>query len=154
MKNLIIICVLVTVLGVVAFALSGLRQEEQKQESQQPIQPQTPKAELPKVLYNLGGTIQSLGADSFIIEAKIPEITEDYILVHRSELRTIRITPQTKITRLVFVVEGETGQKRPQETAISLAALKLGDSIEVISNKDVREGNEIQATQIRILPSN
>lgn len=154
MKNLLIVCILAVVLGVVAFALGGLQQKGQEQQPQSQIQPQTPKAELPKVLYNLGGTVESLGADSFIIEAKIPEITEDYILVHRSELRTILVTPQTKITRLTFVVEQGTNQKRPKETEISLAALKLGDSIEVISNKDVREGNEIQATQIRILPSN
>ena len=154
MKNTLTILILVLVVGAVALAFVGLQQSEREraQNPQTATPPQTQKAELPKTLYNLGGTVQSVGTNSFVMEAKIPEIAEDYSLTHRLELKTVTITPQTKITRLSFIVEAGTNQKRPQETEVPFSALRRRDSVEVISNRDVREG-EISAIQLRILPS-
>jgi len=155
MKNIALVVAIIAIIGVGILLLNFISQE--KEAVQQPVlqnqasSQQIPKATLPSTLYNLTGSVRIVGEDSLTFEAKIPEITEDNRLIYRLENRTVSITPNTRVTSLVFVLE-ETGQRRPQESEINFRDLQPGDSIEVISNRDVRGEQNIIATQVRLLP--
>lgn len=114
--------------------------------------PETPKITLPKILYNLAGTIQKIDKGSLLFEATIPLLDEKGQPITKTETRKVMITPNTKFTRLTFV-EVEPGRKTPQETLINFRNLKLEDYIEVISNRDISQAEEFEATQIRVLPT-
>lgn len=120
-----------------------LPEEEEKKE---------PEIVLPKVLYNLSGIIKSTGENFFIMEAFIPELDKDNQLVRRVETRKVFITPDTKISRLTFVAGEDEGRKTPKETSITFNILKAGDSIEVVSKKDISRIEEFEAIKVRILP--
>jgi len=152
MKSIALVVAVIVTIGFGIYLLNFTSQE--KGVTQQPaLQDQAPpqQATLPDILYNLTGSVRIVGKDSLTFEAKIPEITEDNRLIYRLENRTVSITSNTRVTSLVFILE-ETGQRRPQESEIDFADLQEGDSIEVISNRDVRGEQNIIATQVRLLP--
>ena len=155
MKRIALVVAIIVTIGFGIYLLNFTSQE--KETTQQSIlqdqtpPPQIPKVTLPSTLYNLTGIVRIVQQESLIFEAKIPEITEDNRLIYRLENRTVSITPNTIVTSLVFVLE-ETGQRRPQETEIDFHDLREGDSIEVISNIDVRGEQNIIAIQVRLLP--
>ena len=152
MKRIALAVAVIVTIGFGIYLLNFTSQE--KDVIQQPVsQDQAPSQQvtLPTNLYNLTGSIRIIGKDSLTFEAKIPEIMEDNQLTYRLENRTVNITPSTRVTRLVFISEG-VGRKRPQETEIDFHDLQKGDSIEVISNRDVRGEQNIIATQVRLLP--
>jgi hypothetical protein len=109
-----------------------------------------PQVALPKVLYNLSGTIQKIELDFFIFEAKVPMLDEAGQLIQKEETRKVLIAPTTKFITLTFV-EVEPGRKRPEEKEIFLEDLKIGDYVEVISNRDIYKAEEFGATKIRLI---
>jgi len=123
----------------------GGEEEEKKEE---------PEITLPKVLYNLTGTIKSIGNNAFAFDATIPQLDENKQVFTTVETRSVLISADTKINRLTFVAKEGSKNKNPVETAITFAALKIGDYVEVVSNQDISDKKEIRATRIRILPSN
>ncbi len=122
------------------------------QEKEMPKKEEPPKVTLPKVLYNLAGPIQKLEKNSLILEANIPQLNEQGQLTPKIESRKVLITAKTKFSRLIFVAQEGKNQKTPQETNISFNDLNLKDYIEVISNQDISQAQEFEATQIRVLP--
>jgi len=73
-------------------------------------------------------------------------------LTQKIESRKVFVTSNTKFSRLTFVAQEGTSQKTPQETNIFFKDLKVKDYIEVISNQDISQSPEFEATQIRVLP--
>lgn len=112
---------------------------------------EAPKVSLPKVLYNLAGTIKEIENQTILLEASIPQIDEAGQPVAKREMRRVKITNLTKFSLLTFV-ETQPGRKTPQETSITFKNLKVGDYIDVISNQDISQAEEFEATQIRVLP--
>jgi hypothetical protein len=154
MKNIIFIVIVVGILAAIVFAIFWSMQYTPSHPEASPSQavPQAvQQPSLPSVLYNLQGTVKSVGANSLVIDAKIPEITQDGEYIHTLQEKTVLITPQTKVSRLSIVVD-EAGKKQVKETAITFGTLRQGNSIEVITNKEIRTMIEIPATQIRLLP--
>lgn len=153
LKNIIILEAVVLILAA-TFLLSSFKetdappplQEEAEEEKKEP------EVDLPKVLYNLSGIIKSTGENFFVMEAFIPELDEDNQLVRRAETRKVFITSETKISRLTFVAGEEEGRRTPKETSITFSSLKAGDSIEVISKKDISKIEEFEAIKVRIRP--
>ena len=155
MKNIIIILIVLVILGIVAFVFLGLASQDEKPAQAPPIEKpviEAPRAALPEILYNLTGEIQSVGSDSLVFEAAIPEIDENENFSSRIEERKALFTPSTRVTRLTFILQEGTNTRRPQETEATIQDLHIGDMIEVISNRDVKTQEEIEAIHIRILP--
>jgi len=155
MKNIIIILIVLVILGVIAFVLLGLVSQGERSGQAPPIvKPviERPRAALPEILYNLTGEIQSVGSDSLVFEAAIPEIDENENFSSRIEERTASFTSSTRVTKLTFILQEGTNTRRPQETDATIQDLHVGDMIEVISNRDVKTQEEIEAMHIRILP--
>lgn len=154
MKNtFLILFIIIVVLALVAFLFGALSQEQQRvsRETQTQQPPSPPPVTLPSVLYNVSGAVRSVAENSFVMEAKIPEVQNNSI-VHQLQTKTVHITTNTRITRLRLMSQ-EDGTKKPEESAISFSALQRGDQVEVVSGQEVREEVEIQATQVRVLPS-
>lgn len=153
-----IIVILIVLLGSILFSNYYLSKKIAEIESQlrppqkEEITPESPKVTLPKVLYNLAGTIQKLEKNSLILEAMIPQVDETGQPVQKSEVRKVIVSPTTKVSRLVFITQEGTDRKVPEETPIIFGNLKIGDYIEVISNQDISEKQEFEVTQIRLLP--
>ncbi len=114
--------------------------------------PSTPTLKTSKIFYNVGGVIKKIEDSYIILEANIPQITQDGIVSQKIELRRVFITPATKIIQLTFVSKKGESSKSPQESPISLHELKMGDYIEAIGNKDISASQEFEAIQIRALP--
>lgn len=108
--------------------------------------------ELPKVLYNLTGMIQSMGKDYIVINATLSRLDKAGKLIQVQEERKAIITPSTRFSQLTFVAQEGTNRKTPRETALKFSDFIRGDYIEVISNKDISTAKEFEATQIRMLP--
>lgn len=110
------------------------------------------KITLPKVLYNLAGTIKNLEKNSFVLEAGIPLLDENNQVVQKIEIRKVLITSATKISQLTFVTQAGTDKKTPKEILLTFKDLKIGDYVEVISNQDISQAPEFEVTQVRVLP--
>jgi len=119
---------------------------EKKQEVNNPV--------LQETIFNLGGTVQEIDKNSFILEATIPWINEDGQLTQKVAKRKVNITSATKIARLTLVSQGEKKGKTPIETPINFSDIKVGDYVEVISKIDISQVPEFEAMQIRFLPEN
>lgn len=115
------------------------------------ITEELPKVTVPKILYNLTGSVQKLNSGSFLFEATIFQPYEKEQPSKITEMRKVLVTPVTKFCRLTFVVQEGTNTKTPQETPLKFQDLKLGDYVEVISNQDISQAEEFEATQVRIL---
>jgi len=160
MKTFLILVVVMSILGLVAFLLGALSSREETPGQQQTQTPSPPvpkplasKVILPSTLYNITGTIRSIEGQRIVFEAKIPQVDEENNrIVYTVETKIVKVGATTKITRQRFVPIEGTNQKRSQETEISLSDLKEGNVIEVLSNREVRDAGEITATKIRILP--
>lgn len=154
MKRIALVVAVIVTIGFGIYLLNFTSQE--KDVIQQPVpQNQTPSQQqvtLPSTIYNLTGTVRVVQQDSLIFEAKIPGIASDGSLVYQLENKTVGVTPDTRITKLIFVQDAETNQRKLQELDISLSSLVRGDVIEVISKREIRDTDEIFATQIRLLP--
>lgn len=111
---------------------------------------ESPKVTLPQVLYNLAGSIRKMEQDSFLLEASIPILNGNNQLTQKTEIRKVFVTPITRFSSLNFITQGN--KKIPQETKITFQDLKIGSYVEVISNQDIFQKPEFEATQIRILP--
>ena len=151
-KNIVIILILILIVIIVLISTKyyfsqkrtpSISEEEAPEEEQKII--------LPKILYNLTGVIHELNKGSLLFEASIPQIDENGQPVEKTETREAKITQLTKFTQLTFI-ETEPGRKIPKETPITFQDFKIGDYIEVISNQDISQAEEFEATQIRILP--
>jgi len=110
------------------------------------------KIHTPKVLYNLAGLVEEKGGEYLMLEATIPQIDEEGRVFKRTETRTILIGEDTKFSRLAFVSQEGSDRRVPQKTSITFAQIRIGDYVEVISNRDVSKSQEIYASQIKILP--
>lgn len=110
-----------------------------------------PKITLPKVLYNLAGSIQEIAKDSLLFEAAVPYLDKNNEAAIKNEVRKALITATTKFSSLTFVEKPGSKSRVPQETAISLKDLKKGDYVEVVSNQDISQAQVFEATLIRIL---
>ena len=115
-------------------------------------QKEPPKITLPKIIYNLAGTVKNFDKKSITFEASIPQLDEKGEAITKIEIRTALIAPTTKFTRLSFVTQPETDRQTPLEISITFQDIKIGDYIEVISNQDISQKDEFEATLIRILP--
>jgi len=115
-------------------------------------QKEAPKITLPKILYNLAGPVQNFDKISITFEASIPQLDEKGEAITKIEIRKALITPTTKFIRLTFVAQPETDRQTPLEISITFQDIKIGDYIEVISNQDISQKEEFEATLIRILP--
>ena len=151
MKQIFLIGAILVILGIIAFVFINLGGPQISQPEREQVIPQPRPVSLPTTVYNLSGIIQSIGASSFVMEAKIPEGIEGNTILYSLEQKTIEVLPTTKITKITFVQEEGTNRKLVEETTIPFSALQQGNSIEVVSNKEVRTEGKIQATQIRIL---
>lgn len=156
-KNILkaIVIIMIIGIGVASFFASIERgkvaQEQPASGTQTMLEP--PKPQLPKVLYNLSGPVLSVGQNAVVFNAEVSFANAAGEIEQKIEERTAVITPATKITRLTFVEQEGTNRRTPQETQISLGSLQVGDSIEVLSNRDISTAGEFEATQIRLLPS-
>lgn len=112
---------------------------------------ETPKIILPQVLYNLAGPIKLLDKNFLVLEAAIPQLNELNQVVQKIENRKVLVGPATRFSRLIFISQGE-GAGTPKETSITFKDLKINDYIEAVSNKDISQAPEFEATQIRVLP--
>lgn len=111
----------------------------------------TPKITLPKILYNLTGSILKLENNTVFFDAGIPQIDENGQPVQKREQRTALITPTTKFSSLTFVNQEGSDKKTPLETPLTFKDLRVGDFIEVISNRDISQTAEFEITQLRVL---
>jgi len=118
--------------------------------SEAPIPAQKPIT-IPKVLYNISGTVTEITADFLLIEAVVIELDEEGQLVQKTELRKALLTPATQFTRLLFVTQEGTNRKTPQETQIGIGELQIGNSIEVLSKQDISSKEEFEVTKVRVL---
>ncbi|MCK4553655.1 hypothetical protein KAU19_01690 [Candidatus Parcubacteria bacterium] len=126
-----------------------VKTEQQPEEEQRE---EMPKFTVPEVLYNLIGLIQDIDDDFIIIEAEIPFLDENHQIIYKMEERKILISENTVLKSLNIVKQEKTNKKIIQESLISLQDLKIGDQIEAIANKDISQGYEFTASQIRIMP--
>lgn len=106
----------------------------------------------PKILYNLAGLIQKLEENSLILQASIPKIDDAGHIFQDTNIRKVVVGPNTKFTRLAFVTQEGTDRRTPKETQIVFKDLKVNDYVEVVSNQDISQKQEFEATKIRILP--
>ena len=118
--------------------------------SEAPIPAQQPIT-IPKVLYNISGTVTEITADFLLLEAIVIELDEEGQLIQKTELRKALLTPTTQFTRLVFVTQEGTNRKTPQETQIGIGELQIGNSIEVLSKQDISSKEEFEVTKVRVL---
>ena len=116
------------------------------------VQPELPKITMPEILYNLTGLIQEIEEDFIVIEVNIPYVDETNQIAHKTEIRKAMITVETNFSNMEFINTKEPNRKTIQESEITLQDLKIGDQIEVISNKDIKDKREFEAVRIRILP--
>jgi hypothetical protein len=153
-KKLIIIIVLL-IIGFLFYYNFQNNLEKQKEELQQkqkketPSQ-QTPTITIPKILYNLYGNVQKIEENDIIFEAQIPQIDQNNQGSFGKEIRKIIITPSTEFTKLIFVTDKTTGIQMPTEIKITLKDIKIGNYIEVLSNQNISQAEEFEATKIRI----
>lgn len=113
--------------------------------------PAPAKIVLPKILYNLAGSIKSLEKSAVILDAYIPYLDENGDPAKKNEIKKALVTSDTRITRLTFVAEPGSDRRSPQENPVGFSELKIGDSIEVVSNQDITDKAEFDAILIRIL---
>lgn len=152
----LILILVVIFFGVFAFIIyqrigrleSFIQTPEKKTETSQKI----PKITVPEVLYNLAGLIKKIENGTIFLEASIPKVDENGNPSQITEIRKITVKPDAKISRLTFVAQEGTDEKAPKENQIILTDLKVGDYIEVISNKDISKSTEFEAVQVRLLP--
>ena len=116
------------------------------------IQPDIPKITMPEILYNLTGVIQELERDFIVVEVKIPYVDETNQIAHKTEIRNAIISANTKFSSMVLVDTEEPNRKTIQESEITFQDFKIGDQIEVISNKDIKDKQEFEVVSVRILP--
>jgi len=153
-----VIAIFIVLIGSIIFSNYYLSKKiaeiESKLPSSQKVEtrPEAPKVTLPKIIYNLTGTIQELSANSLILKATIPTVDETGQPSSRTEIKKVTVGPVTKFSRLAFVTQEGTNRQVPKETSIAFRDFKMGDYVEVISNRDVSRPEEIEATQVRILP--
>jgi len=114
-------------------------------------QPPVKTVTLPKVLYNLAGSIQEIAKDSIVFEAAVPYLDNNNEAAIKNEVRKALITATTKFSRLSFVEKPGSKSRVPQEASISLNDLKKGDYVEVVSNQDISQAPTFEATLIRML---
>lgn len=115
-------------------------------------QKEAPEITLPKILYNLAGPVKNFDKKSITFEASIPQLDEKGEAIAKIEIRKALITSATKFTHLTFVAQPGTNSQTPLETSITFQDIKIGDYIEIISNQDISQKEEFEATQIRVLP--
>lgn len=123
-----------------------------QQEIQQKDMQEIPKVTMPKSLYNLIGLIQSIEGNSIILEAKIPYVNEVNQIVNKIETREAIVNPETDFSRIIFEDTEDTGRKTIQKSEITFEELKVGDQIEVIARKDIKNKQEFEVVSVRILP--
>jgi len=161
MKKTIIIGVILIIVALAVFFTFkyGILPAYKSGTSTQQQEPNTPPLEkpkivLPKVLYNLAGSIQEIGQNSVVLDASIPQIDESGQPIIKKEIRKIITTLTTKFTRLTFVAQAGSTSRTPQETPIAFGDLKKGDYVEAVSNEDIWDKQEFEATLIRVLQKN
>ena len=111
-----------------------------------------PKITMPEILYNLTGIIQEIERNSIVLEVNIPYVDETNQIVHKIEIRKAIINTDTKFSDMSFIDTEDANRKTIQESEIIFQDLKIGDQIEVISNKDIKDKQEFEAVKVRILP--
>lgn len=116
--------------------------------------PKPQKVTLPKVLYNLAGSIQEIGTNFLVLDAAIPGMDDSGQPIIKKEIRKVLTTLSTKFTRLTFIEKPGSTSKTPQETTIGFKDLKKGDYVEAVSNQDIWNKQEFEATLIRVLQKN
>lgn len=119
-----------------------------------PEEPPTkvPKITMPEILYNLTGIIQEIERNSIVLEVNIPYVDETNQIAHKIEIRKAIINTDTKFSDMSFIDTEDANRKTIQESEITFQDLKIGDQIEVISNKDIKDKQEFEAVKVRILP--
>lgn len=128
---------------------SGLPQINHETTHSQNLQKNT----IPDIIYNLAGSIKKIEDKTFLMAAAMPQLDENNKPVVKTELKKIFTSSTTKFSYLTFVSKDDSGSKTPEETQISFTDLKIGDYVEVISNKNVKGEQEVEATKIRVLSS-
>jgi len=147
---LILILVVVIAAGLIYYFYFAKKGVEKPEKTEVPTST-PPKISLPKTLYNLTGAITKIEIQSITFEAIIPLIDENGQPIQKTEIRKAITTLSTTFTKMSFV-EVEEKRKKPVETQITLKDLRVGDLIEAVSNQDISQSKEFEATQIRVLP--
>lgn len=112
----------------------------------------TPKITMPEILYNLTGSIQEIEEDAIILEVNIPYVDETNQIAHKTETRKAIVNSETNFSSMIFVDTEEPNRKIIQESEITFRDFKIGDQIEVIANQDIKDKQEFEVVQVRILP--
>ena len=152
-QKIFIVLASIAILVVFIILIQQSRTEESAQSSTPsgiPIPAQRPST-IPRVLYNISGTVTEITADFLVIEAVVIELDEEGQPVQKTEVRKTLFTSATQFTRLLFVTQEGTNRKTPQETQIGIGELQIGDSIEVFSKQDISSKEEFEVTKVRIL---
>lgn len=153
-KKLIILVLFLIIFLLIFFSLYFSNKDDGKKiippEDIPPAQ-ELPKINVPVALYNLFGTVKSIQSEKIIFEAKIPQFDENNRDVSRNEIREIIITPLTEFKSLVFVTDKATGLTLPTELKAVLEDIKIGNYIEVISSKNIKDLKIFEAKRITII---
>ena len=150
-KNLKIGLILIIALfAILVLANYYSSQKEMVSDVPEEVIEELPKVTLPKVIYNLSGTIQEIQENYFIFAARVPMLDEKGQQIQKEEIRKVLITPATRFV-VMTIVEVEPGIRRPEEKEVPLEDFKIGSNIEVISSKNLFVAEEFEAIKIRLI---
>lgn len=149
--------VLVISIALLVFAVQEKQTKEALVSQQKPSSAmaslvEKPKVTLPSVLYNLNGVIKRIEQGAIVLEANVPAVNQAGEPISQKEIKKALLTPETKFTRLHIEKDEQNGQQSIKQATIALGDLKLGDKIEVIANRDIKDALEFEAKQVRVLP--
>ncbi|MCX6764251.1 MAG: hypothetical protein NTU58_00895 [Candidatus Nealsonbacteria bacterium] len=158
-KNIIILVsfLILIIFLLIIFSLYFLNKNEQKKtippisEEEKNQTQAMPKINVPAVLYNLFGTVEKIEEGKIIFKATIPQFDENNKDISRKETRKIILTPSTEIKSLVFLLDKLTGKTMPTEVKMSLEDIKIGDYVEVVSSKDIKNSESFEVKKITII---
>ena len=120
-----------------------LDQEEEKTNEQ--------KIVIPEIIYNLSGEIKEIKEDYIVFDAIIFKGYEENKPVREKQERRALITPDTKFTAVSFILlEGEN-KRTIKESETNLKELKIGDSVEVISRQNIKDAQEFEIRELKII---
>lgn len=156
-KNLIIFVVLVLVAaGVLVGTLLGRRQGEVEGASRvrEELQPLIDRAfpPPPPEITSFGGTIREIYGAKITLEIVDPD---DYLphtdgTPQKKETRYVLVSTATKIT-LVDYTKRDAAGVSPLVKSLNFSDLKVGDIVNVRSSKNIRDLQEFDASEIKVI---
>ncbi|MFH1662041.1 MAG: hypothetical protein ABIA02_03010 [Candidatus Falkowbacteria bacterium] len=123
-----------------------IQQKEEKTEKEP-----EPKIIIPEELFNLSGIIQEVKSNSIIFSAKVPYLDELGMPAQRNESREAIISEATEFKKMSIIAKEGTNKKAIQEVDMNFGDLKIGDYIEVIARKNIKDLKEFEVAKVRIM---